>query len=121
MAANNCTEEDLVLSVLRSPVRRRYEHASSCEDSEYEEEEDEEDTADQKCLPLVYQSAEIVRSNQKINTDTNGSASSENTGTGGGFVFLRRFKRGRFGEAHHKRVPTPIKRKNNNPDQRGNV
>ncbi|XP_043487125.1 potassium voltage-gated channel subfamily KQT member 1-like [Polistes fuscatus] len=27
------------------------------------------------------------------------------------FTFLRRFRSPRFGEAHHKRVPTPMKRK----------
>ncbi|XP_046626620.1 potassium voltage-gated channel subfamily KQT member 1 isoform X3 [Neodiprion virginianus] len=42
----------------------------------------------------------------------------EDTDNGGGeeetsrrFTFLRRFRSPRFGEAHHKRVPTPMKRK----------
>ncbi|XP_029037729.1 potassium voltage-gated channel subfamily KQT member 1 isoform X3 [Osmia bicornis bicornis] len=44
-------------------------------------------------------------------TEDNGGQMDETSSPGRRFTFLRRFRSPRFGEAHHKRVPTPMKRK----------
>ncbi|KAG7204881.1 hypothetical protein KM043_005279 [Ampulex compressa] len=44
-------------------------------------------------------------------TEDNGAQMEEPSSPGRRFTFLRRFRSPRFGEAHHKRVPTPMKRK----------
>ncbi|XP_076395624.1 KCNQ potassium channel isoform X2 [Megachile rotundata] len=44
-------------------------------------------------------------------TEDNGGQMDEPSSPGRRFTFLRRFRSPRFGEAHHKRVPTPMKRK----------
>ncbi|XP_015431036.1 PREDICTED: potassium voltage-gated channel subfamily KQT member 1 [Dufourea novaeangliae] len=44
-------------------------------------------------------------------TEDNGGQIEEPSSPGRRFTFLRRFRSPRFGEAHHKRVPTPMKRK----------
>ncbi|KAF4520836.1 hypothetical protein B566_EDAN007132 [Ephemera danica] len=141
VSGTTVNEEDLVLSVLRSPLRHRgrYEPSSSAgEDSEYDDDEEDEDEV-RRCLHendvfsatsgdqgLLHGAGDDTLLNQSDNIDIATAASHRVTapsatgGGGGGFVFLRRFKRGRFGEAHHKRVPTPIKRKYNQ-DLRGVV
>ncbi|XP_011646854.1 LOW QUALITY PROTEIN: potassium voltage-gated channel subfamily KQT member 1 [Pogonomyrmex barbatus] len=44
-------------------------------------------------------------------TEDNGANAEEQSSPARRFTFLRRFRSPRFGEAHHKRVPTPMKRK----------
>ncbi|KAL0127997.1 hypothetical protein PUN28_003326 [Cardiocondyla obscurior] len=44
-------------------------------------------------------------------TEDNGANAEEPPSPARGFTFLRRFRSPRFREAHHKRVPTPMKRK----------
>jgi len=44
-------------------------------------------------------------------TEDNGANAEESFSPARRFTFLRRFRSPRFGEAHHKRVPTPMKRK----------
>jgi len=44
-------------------------------------------------------------------TEDNGANAEESHSPARRFTFLRRFRSPRFGEAHHKRVPTPMKRK----------
>lgn len=44
-------------------------------------------------------------------TEDNGANAEEPSSPTRRFTFLRRFRSPRFGEAHHKRVPTPMKRK----------
>ncbi|XP_018395849.1 PREDICTED: potassium voltage-gated channel subfamily KQT member 1 [Cyphomyrmex costatus] len=44
-------------------------------------------------------------------TEDNGANAEESHSPAHRFTFLRRFRSPRFGEAHHKRVPTPMKRK----------
>jgi len=44
-------------------------------------------------------------------TEDNGANAEESLSPARRFTFLRRFRSPRFGEAHHKRVPTPMKRK----------
>ncbi|XP_067207992.1 potassium voltage-gated channel subfamily KQT member 1 isoform X7 [Linepithema humile] len=44
-------------------------------------------------------------------TEDNGANAEEPPSPARRFTFLRRFRSPRFGEAHHKRVPTPMKRK----------
>ncbi|XP_018304181.1 potassium voltage-gated channel subfamily KQT member 1 isoform X2 [Mycetomoellerius zeteki] len=44
-------------------------------------------------------------------TEDNGANAEESHSPTRRFTFLRRFRSPRFGEAHHKRVPTPMKRK----------
>ncbi|XP_043257453.1 KCNQ potassium channel isoform X1 [Colletes latitarsis] len=44
-------------------------------------------------------------------TEDNGAQMEEPPSPSRRFTFLRRFRSPRFGEAHHKRVPTPMKRK----------
>lgn len=59
---------------------------------------------------------ELVGESEDVALKTPGSET-EDTDTGTvaeiptKFTFLRRFRSPRFGEAHHKRVPTPMKRK----------
>lgn len=44
-------------------------------------------------------------------TEDNGANAEDAPSPARRFTFLRRFRSPRFGEAHHKRVPTPMKRK----------
>lgn len=44
-------------------------------------------------------------------TEDNGGQMDDPPSSNPRFTFLRRFRSPRFGEAHHKRVPTPMKRK----------
>ncbi|XP_057339884.1 potassium voltage-gated channel subfamily KQT member 1-like isoform X3 [Microplitis mediator] len=51
----------------------------------------------------------------------NGVNTIDENPTGHKFTFLRRFRSPRFGEAHHKRVPTPMKRKHRRKKNKGDI
>ncbi|CAG5076390.1 Similar to KCNQ1: Potassium voltage-gated channel subfamily KQT member 1 (Squalus acanthias) [Cotesia congregata] len=51
----------------------------------------------------------------------NGVNTLEDNPTPRKFTFLKRFRSPRFGEAHHKRVPTPMKRKHRRKRSKGDI
>lgn len=94
---NSSYSEDLVLSVLKSPLNHI------------------EDPKDIQCRPSPGSEDELVENTNEDNGKFKGNSEDELTEDATERIpFLQRLRghrTPRFGEAHHKRVPTPLKRK----------
>ncbi|XP_015597013.1 potassium voltage-gated channel subfamily KQT member 1 isoform X3 [Cephus cinctus] len=79
--------------------------------AEAEDDDDDDDEAEEDAALKAGGSETEDTENGGTLEETPASTSPSPSTTARRFTFLRRFRSPRFGEAHHKRVPTPIKRK----------